>query len=237
MMTHPATIRIGPEAYDAWRSTQLGRITGAVEQRLLLGMLGPLAGARVLEVGCGDGALLQAMAESGALATGVDPDLNMLAAARARAVSARVPMTLLAGRAERLPFPDASFDAVCAVTVLCFVADPADAIHEMVRVLRPGGRLVLGELGRWNLWAAIRRIKGWAGSSIWSAARFRSAGELRTLLERAGLSVSDVRGAVFFLPVGVLACLMEKVDPWLGRLTMVGAAFIAIRAGRSGRAQ
>jgi ubiquinone/menaquinone biosynthesis C-methylase UbiE len=215
----------------------LGRVTEAVEQRLLLGMLGPLSGAHVLDVGCGDGVLLQAMVANGAIVTGVDPDPDMLAAARARVAGAHPQATLLEARAQQLPFPDASFDVVCAVTVLCFIADPAAALQEMVRVLRPGGRLVLGELGRWNLWATIRRIEGWAGSATWSAARLRSASELRTLLGRAGLKVIDVRGAVFFPPIGTLAQLMERVDPWLGRLTIVGAAFIAIRGNRLERAQ
>jgi len=233
----PSTTSISPRAYDAWRSTRLGRITEAVEQRLLLGMLGPLAGAHVLDVGCGDAVLLQAMAANGAIVTGVDPDRNMLATARARVAGARPLATVIEGRAQQLPFHDASFDVVCTVTVLCFFANPANALQEMARVLRPGGCLVLGELGRRNLWAAIRRLKAWAGPATWSAARFRSAAELRTLLDSAGLEVNDVRGAVFFPPAGALAQLMEGVDPWLGRLTTIGAAFIAIRGNRFERSQ
>jgi SAM-dependent methyltransferase len=100
----------------------------------------------------------------------------------------------------------------------------------MARVLRPGGRLVLGELGRWSAWAATRRLKGWLGASTWKAAHFRSAGALRTLLEQAGLSVDAVHGAVFYPPIGVCARLLAPLDPWLGHRTTTGAAFIALSA-------
>ncbi len=100
----------------------------------------------------------------------------------------------------------------------------------MARVLRPGGRLVLGELGRWSLWAMIRRLRGWFGSATWTAARFRTASELRALVEQAGLSVTTICGAVFYPPIGRLARTLAPFDPWLGRLTTIGAAFIALCA-------
>ena len=134
------------------------------------------------------------------------------------------------GRVERLPFPDAAFDVVTAVTVLCFVPNAAGAVREMARVLRPGGRLVLGELGRWSLWAFIRRVRGWLGSRTWKMARFRTPADLSALAEGAGLSVAAIRGAVFYPPVGMLARALAPFDSWLGRLTTFGAAFIAMRA-------
>jgi len=225
-----ASTTIGPEAYVSWRATSLGVVTEAIEQRLILDMMGKLAGARVLDVGCGDGALVCAMALRGAEASGVDPDPAMLAAARSRAAKAGVRATLLEGRIERLPFPDASFDVVASVTVLCFVSDAAGAIQEMARVLRPGGRLVLGELGRWSLWAAIRRLRGWFGSSTWKAARFRTATELHSLAAQAGLTATAIRGAVYYPPVGLLARVLAPIDSWLGGVTIFGAAFIAVSA-------
>jgi hypothetical protein len=100
----------------------------------------------------------------------------------------------------------------------------------MARVLRPGGRLVLGELGRWNLWAARRRVLGWLGSQTWKTARFRTASELRILAEQAGLLVTMRRSAIYYPPVGVLARVLAPLDPWLGRITTIGAAFIAMKA-------
>ena len=226
----PAPKQISPADYDSWRATRLGAITESLERRVILELMGPVQDADVLDAGCGDGALACAMASGGASVTGLDADPVMLAAARARAAMTGARVTFLPGRIEQLPLADARFDVVVAVTVLCFVADAATAVREMARVLRPGGRLVLGELGRWSAWAATRRLKGWLGASTWKAAHFRSAGALRTLLEQAGLSVDAVHGAVFYPPIGVCARLLAPLDPWLGHRTTTGAAFIALSA-------
>jgi len=94
------------------------------------------------------------------------------------------------------------------------------------------GRLVVGELGRWSLWAAIRRVRGWLGASTWRAARFRTAGDLQRLLERRGLAVRETRGSVYYPPCGLGASLMAPFDPWLGRRMTLGAAFIALSAAK-----
>lgn len=89
----------------------------------------------------------------------------MLEAASARSARGRAQRPrLVEGRIEQLPFPDGSFDVVVIVTVLCLVADRADAVREAARILRPGGRLVIGDLGRWSARAARRRVKAWRGS-------------------------------------------------------------------------
>ncbi|HVA11799.1 MAG TPA: class I SAM-dependent methyltransferase [Stellaceae bacterium] len=228
MTTAPTTI--GPKIYESWRATPLGAVTEAIEQCLILDLMGDLAGVHVLDVGCGDGALVCAAASRGAEATGVDPDPAMLAAARTRADKDGITAAFLEGRIERLPFPDAAFDVVVSITVLCFVPDASVAMREMARVLRPGGRLVLGELGRWSLWALIRRLRGWLGSATWKAAHFRTGTELRALAKQTGLSVTAIRGAVFYPPVGILARVLAPLDSSLGRVTTVGAAFIALSA-------
>ena len=230
--TAVAPTAIGPEAYKSWRTTSLGAVTETIEQHLILELLGDLKGVRVLDAGCGDGVLTCAMASRGAVVTGIDADPAMLDAARARAERTGVKADFTDGRIERLPFADASFDVIAAVTVLCFVDDASAALHETARVLRPGGRVVLGELGRWSLWAAIRRLRGWLGAATWKAARFRSGGDLLALVERAGLRVTAIRGAVFYPPFGLCARILAAVDPWLGRHTTVGAAFIALVAAK-----
>jgi ubiquinone/menaquinone biosynthesis C-methylase UbiE len=226
----PVPAIIGPQAYGAWRDTTLGALTERLEQRTMLELTGPLEGAALLDAGCGDGTLVCAAAARGATVTGIDPDPAMLDAARQRAKRSGLAARFVAGRVERLPFADASFDVVASMAVLCFVADPTGAIREMARVLRPGGRLVLGELGRWNGWAAWRRIRAWMGSATWRRAHFRSARHLRALMAQAGLATTTVRGAVYYPPVGGLARLLAPFDSRLGRLTPLGAAFIALRA-------
>lgn len=218
------------ESYARWRSTRLGQITDTLEQRLLFELLDPIAGKTILDVGCGDGELAAELARRGAVVTGVDADPAIIAAARRRAGIEHVELRLIEAKAEALPFEDASFDRILAVATLCFVPDAARAANEMTRVLKPGGRLVIGELGRWSLWAAYRRVRGWFGHPTWRVARFWSATELRKLVEAAGLDLVETRGAVYYPPCGVAARLLAPIDPWLGRRTTLGAAFIAISA-------
>jgi len=97
---------------------------------------------RVLDVGCGTGALLERLASAhpAARLTGVDPVPEMLAQAR-RKVPAEV--ELQEGWAELLPFDSGQFDVVVSCNVFHFIEEPEGALREMRRVLAPGGRLVI----------------------------------------------------------------------------------------------
>lgn len=99
-------------------------------------------GERVLDVGAGTGVSTEVLARSGAYAVGADLSLGMLAAGR----RARPAVPLLAGDALRLPFADATFDAVTISFALRNVVDTEAALREFARVTRPGGRLVVCEL-------------------------------------------------------------------------------------------
>lgn len=217
---------IGPGRYAAWRSSPLGGVTERLEHDLLMDMAGPLTGRRALDIGCGDGVLTGRLAAGGAMVTGIDADPDMAAAAAAAVPAAAI----MVADAERLPFADRTFDVVVANTVLCLIADRRAALAEAGRVLRPGGRLLLGELGRWSLWALQRRIKGMLGSPLWRRSRFSHARSLRTELSDAGMTVTAVRGAVFYPPWVWAARLVAPVDSLIGRLTTIGAAYLAAAA-------
>lgn len=219
--------------YEGWRASRLGRITDAIEELVIRDLLGPVQGLRILDVGCGDGTLAASLSLAGAHVIGLDSDREMLDAARARIAKGGLDVALVWGDANALPLADASFDAVVAVTVLCFIEDDARVVSEMARVLRPGGRLVLGELGKWSLWSAKRRLQGWLGSPTWSAVRFGTVRELEALLTGSGLRIEKSRGAVFYPPCGWCAQMLAPFDPWLGRRSTKGAAFLALGATKS----
>ncbi len=227
---------VGPDAYAEWRTSTLGAITESLEQELILNLCGPLAGKIVLDVGCGDGTLASEFHRRGAsFVIGCDPDPRMIAKAASRAATESGGGTrYMLARAEELPFHDRSFDLASTVTVLSFVEQRARAIGELARILKPGGRLVIGELGRWSTWAASRRIRAWLGQELWKNARFTTARELSALVTRAGLSVERVRGGVYYPRFARMARAMKSIDPMLGRVTTFGAAFIAISATRKG---
>jgi ubiquinone/menaquinone biosynthesis C-methylase UbiE len=105
--------------------------------------LSPSSDARVLDVGCGPGHLARQFARRGCRVTGVDRGRRLLRLARRWSSqdpegSVRSIQFHLAP-AERLPFPENSFDLATATTVIYFVAKPAGVLREMVRVTRPGG--------------------------------------------------------------------------------------------------
>jgi SAM-dependent methyltransferase len=227
------TVDLDPDTYARWRATELGRVTERLEVELVHSLAGLRAGQRVLDIGTGDGTYAIEAARRGASVVGLDTSPAMLTAAQARAHAAGLQIDVRLGSAMALPFPDASFDRVLAVTVLCFVDDPARALAEMARVTKPGGRVVLGELHRWSLWAARRRLAAWLRGGPWRGVQFWSQGQLSTLAGTAGLHVGAVRGAVFYPPSAWAARVGARIDPWLGRLGAPGAAFLALAADRS----
>ena len=126
------TFNVAPEAYDRF----IGRYS-----RLLSAQMAELAGVRggqrVIEVGCGPGALTAELVTrlGPAAVTAVDPSEPFVAAARARNPG----VTVLQASAEQLPFPDRTFDAALAQLVVHFMSDPVAGLTEMARVTRPDG--------------------------------------------------------------------------------------------------
>ncbi|WP_066337300.1 class I SAM-dependent methyltransferase [Azohydromonas lata] len=108
----------------------------------------PLATGRVLEIGIGTGLNL-GFYDPGKVRqlVGIDPASEMHALARRRSRRLGLPVELLQLSAEALPVPSGSFDTVVCTYTLCSVSDPQQALREMRRVLRPGGRLLFAEHG------------------------------------------------------------------------------------------
>jgi len=111
-------------------------------------------GDRLLDVGCGTGVLARAAVErvgkSGAV-VGLDNNVAMLAVAKQIAPA----ITWREGSAESLPFDDASFDIVASQFGLMFF-DRTPALHEMMRVLKPGGRMIV------SVWDSLERIPAYS---------------------------------------------------------------------------
>lgn len=106
------------------------------------------ANSRVLEIGFGGGDLLFRIARSlaGGRIDGIDVSTEMLANARGKLASMGLEeaVGLQLGSVDSLPFVDASFDCACSVHTIYFWPDLSDGLRELARVVRPGGRLVLG---------------------------------------------------------------------------------------------
>lgn len=118
----------------------------------------PAGAADVLELGAGTGLLTDLLARRAPRVTAVEPDDRMRAVLDARGTG----VTVLAGRAERLPMADATADVVVAQSAWHWV-DEARAVPEVARVLRPGGRLALAWTGTDRSVAWMRTL--WAGGT------------------------------------------------------------------------
>ncbi|PZS32458.1 MAG: SAM-dependent methyltransferase [Pseudonocardiales bacterium] len=107
------------------------------------GLLGPVAGRRVLEVGCGSAPCARWLTSVGAHPVAVDLSAGMLGHAAAAAARTGIAVPLVQTDATALPFAAGSFDLACsAFGAVPFVSDSAQVMREVARVLRPGGRWV-----------------------------------------------------------------------------------------------
>jgi SAM-dependent methyltransferase len=138
--------------YDAtWGrafSALYDRLFEASEAAGLRGMRAELlagAGGRTLELGAGTGANLDLYPDAVAELVLSEPDPHMVRQLRAKLAESGRAASVVKAPAEGLPLPDDSFDTVVSTLVLCTVPDPAAALAEAARVLKPGGRLLFVE--------------------------------------------------------------------------------------------
>lgn len=121
------------------------RMSHTAETRFHLGEMRDeaLAGisGRVLEIGCGNGINFQHYPSAVTEVVAMEPEPYLRAKAEEAAREAPVPVTVLPGTSDSLPFGDGEFDAALASLVLCTVPSQTSALAEIRRVLKPGGRL------------------------------------------------------------------------------------------------
>lgn len=198
---------------------------------IIRGAVGTGTGRRALDAGCGTGFQTAVLRDLGFTVQGVDLSAGLLAVARAKLPD----VGLSRGDLEALPCRDASMDAVtCCGSTLSFVADPARAVAEIGRVLRPGGMLVLEVEHKWSLdlfWTlasamtgdtlgyhvsfadAVRQIvRPWSEGFVvdypgYARLRLFTMAEIAPMLRAAGLvprRVVGIHGATNLIPSTVL---------------------------------
>jgi len=199
------------ESYDEKRFSRGGQLIDRREKRAVLDALAPVEGQEILEIACGTGRFTTMLAEHGADIVGLDVSGPMLQQGRQRARSAAVTdqLEFLRGDAERLPFPDDSFDAVFAMRFFHIVDTPKTFLAEMRRVSR--GQVFFDTFNHYS----TRVLYTWAlpmGSSLYTADDV--AGWLEAAgLERAGAEHDWVIPYGFFRQApNMVAAGFRKLD-------------------------
>jgi ubiquinone/menaquinone biosynthesis C-methylase UbiE len=159
----------------------------------------PLATGRVLEVGFGSGLNLGYYDKARVQrVVALDPALEMHRLARKRVARSALPVELVGLSAERVTYPDASFDTVVVTYSLCSIPDPAAALREMRRVLKPGAKLLFCEHGL----APDEVVRRWQRrlNPLWSrlGGGCRLDRDVPALLGAAGFRLLDLQAA--YLP-------------------------------------
>ncbi len=132
-----------------------------------------------LEIGVGSGRFAAPLG----IQVGIDPSPAMLAHAAARSIK------VVEGVAENMPFEAGAFDHALVVTTICFVDSPAKMLAEAHRVLKPGGRLVIGFIDRESA-LGQDYLAHQAANTFYREATFYSADEVTQLLRQAGFIIN-----------------------------------------------
>jgi trans-aconitate methyltransferase len=177
-----------PQTWPATGYAENGRFVADLGAPVL-DLLAAQPGERILDLGCGDGALTEKIAASGAQVTGVDASEELLAAARVRGLD----VGLMDG--NRLSF-QAEFDAVFSNAALHWMKRPEDVLRGVRRALKPGGRFV-GEFGGHGnvaaIYTALLAIFARHGIDLVPQLLFfPTPAEYQDLLERHGFDVESI---------------------------------------------
>lgn len=131
--------------YDKWYETELGAKIDVYEKKLFLKFLKKLDHPEILEIGAGTGHWTQLMSQHGFKVTGIDVADKMLAIARSKHISNA---TFKQIDVHHLPYSDESIENVVMVATLEFVDDQQQVLNEIYRVLKRGGKLLVGALNK-----------------------------------------------------------------------------------------
>lgn len=162
--------------YDQWYATKMGRFVDAVETACAFELFTPEQGQSILDVGCGTGNFSVKLAEKGAFVTGIDVSEDMLEIAREK--SGDLPITFKHMDLYELDFQDNTFDAVFSMAAFEFVKEPERALSELFRVLKPGGKLLIGTIHLDSPWGRLYTSEPFQKDTVFRHAALKTLEEM-----------------------------------------------------------
>ncbi|MBN2517027.1 MAG: methyltransferase domain-containing protein [Deltaproteobacteria bacterium] len=181
------------KAYEQWLKSPIGYYIDVRRKKLVLDLLAPMEGERLLDVGCKTGNYMLFFRREGCDVTGLDSSPSMLSMARNK-LGHRADFHV--GNPEDLPFSDDEFDIVTLITCLDFADNSQKALEEAIRVSRKS--VFVGFLNKYSFGAELSTIKEIFDVSPHSFSIWEMKQKIKAMLP----SVSLRWGSVIFLPSG-----------------------------------
>jgi ubiquinone/menaquinone biosynthesis C-methylase UbiE len=166
------------EDYDKWFDTPEGKVLFRMEVEAVR-LLTRNIEKPSLEIGVGTGRFAKELG----IDSGIDPSLKSLEIAKKRGIKVEK------AKGEKLPFKDKSFRTVFILFTLCFVENPEMVLLEAKRVLKKGGKLIVGIINRDSPWGQLYLKKKAEGHPIYRYATFYSGYDIVKMMEEAEMAV------------------------------------------------
>lgn len=180
--------------YDQWYMTKMGRFVDDIETACAFELFSPEQGQKILDVGCGTGNFSVKLSEKGAVVTGIDVSDDMLSIARTK--SGALPITYINMDLYQLEFQDNTFDAVFSMAAFEFVEFPQRALVELFRVLKPGGKLLIGTIHLNSSWGRLYTSEYFQRETVFKHATFKTMEEMANFYPEILIQTSEC----LFLP-------------------------------------
>ncbi|MFN2341525.1 MAG: class I SAM-dependent methyltransferase [Halanaerobium sp.] len=181
----------GAVEYDNWYQTEMGSFVDQVETEAAFDLFQPQPGEKILDIGCGTGNFSIKLAKKGCQVTGIDISQPMLDKAAKKSEKLNLDINFKKGDALNLEFEDNQFDSVFSMAAIEFIKDLETAFKEMKRVVKTGGKILLGTIRKNSDWGRFYEKQAEKDNSIFSDAIFRDPKDLEALDQDSLIKVKE----------------------------------------------